>query len=216
MRSHGHLLLRGGQHAECGVGGAVARIASTSSRRQAAGPDASTVRLRQAEQVTSRPTCVVRPARADDLEAVLGVHAQHAGLGTSRTATGLEQETWDRMMATRDLTVFLVELDGDVVGTASAIVMPNITYGCAPTAFVEAVVVVPARRRQGVATAMMQAVLAAARAAGCNKVQLLSHKRHATDGAHHLYAALGFEPEAEGFRLYLQERPATAEAAGSL
>jgi hypothetical protein len=58
----------------------------------------------------------------------------------------------------------------------------------------------------------MQRVLADARAAACNKVQLLSHKRHATDGAHRLYANLGFEAEAEGFRLYLQEVP-TAVAA---
>ena len=35
------------------------------------------------------------------------------------------------------------------------------------------------------------------------KVQLLTHKRHATDGAHALYESMGFEAEAEGFRLYL-------------
>ncbi len=56
-------------------------------------------------------------------------------------------------------------------------------------------------------------VLADARAAGCNKVQLLSHKRHALDGAHRLYTGLGFEPEAEGFRLYLQEAPVIVRAA---
>ena len=85
--------------------------------------------------------------------------------------------------------------------------MPNVTYGCAPTLFIEAVVIRPAHRRRGLATAMLQRILDDARAAGCNKVQLLSHKRHATDGAHRLYADLGFEPEAEGFRLYLGERP---------
>jgi hypothetical protein len=35
-------------------------------------------------------------------------------------------------------------------------------------------------------------------------VQLLSHKRHAVDGAHGLYLGLGFDAEAEGFRLYLR------------
>ena len=47
----------------------------------------------------------------------------------------------------------------------------------------------------------MHRVLADARAAGCNKVQLLSHKRHASDGGHRLYTSLGFTPEAEGSRL---------------
>jgi hypothetical protein len=58
-----------------------------------------------------------------------------------------------------------------------------------------------------VATAIMRRVLDDARLAGCNKIQLLSHKRHATDEAHRLYTNLDFEPEAEGFRLYLQQVP---------
>jgi GNAT superfamily N-acetyltransferase len=88
------------------------------------------------------------------------------------------------------------------------------TYDCAPTVFLEAVVVATRYRRQGIATAIVQQVLADANAAGCNKVQLLSHKRHATDGAHHLYAGLGFEAEAEGFRLYLQGAPRSHLASG--
>jgi GNAT superfamily N-acetyltransferase len=58
-------------------------------------------------------------------------------------------------------------------------------------------------RRRGVATLLLQPVLTDARAASCRKVQLLSHKRHSHDGAHSLYQAMGFTPEAEGFRLYL-------------
>ena len=66
-----------------------------------------------------------------------------------------------------------------------------------------AVVVSPTMRRRGVATALVERILDDARAAGCHKVQLLSHKRHASDGAHRLYTSLGFEAEAEGFRRYL-------------
>jgi hypothetical protein len=42
-----------------------------------------------------------------------------------------------------------------------------------------------------------------AQMASCRKVQLLSHKRRADDGAHAFYRSLGFQPEPEGFRLYL-------------
>ena len=105
------------------------------------------------------------------------------------------------------LTVYVAEADDEVVATASAMVMPNVTYGCAPTVFVEAVVVLPEHRRRGIARAMIRQILEDARARGCNKVQLLSHKRHAHDGAHRLYTSVGFESEAEGFRLYLTERP---------
>jgi GNAT superfamily N-acetyltransferase len=108
------------------------------------------------------------------------------------------------MMASSAVTVYLGEVDGEGVGTATLLTMPNLTYECAPTAFVEAVVVSAAHRRRGIATAILRRVLEDTRSTGCSKVQLLSHKRHAADGAHGLYTKLGFESEAEGFRLYHQ------------
>ena len=155
--------------------------------------------------MTSSASVTVRPARRDDLPAVLDVHARH-GSRPEGPASPLERDTWARMMATADLTVYVAEIDGAVVGTATAMVMANVTYGCAPTLFVEAVVVLPEHRRRGIARATMRTVLADARASGCNKVQLLSHKRHARVGAHRMYTSLGFEAEAEGFRLYLSAR----------
>jgi ribosomal protein S18 acetylase RimI-like enzyme len=84
---------------------------------------------------------------------------------------------------------------------------PNITYDCRPTAIIEAVVVAHPYRRRGVATCLLRHLLQDMKSAGCTKVQLLSHKRHSGDGAHRLYTSLGFEPEAEGFRLYLGKIP---------
>ena len=149
-------------------------------------------------------TCVVRVAGPDDLLAVLGVHARRdAGGVPPSDASDRERRTWERMMRTRDLAVYCASVDDEVVGTATLLTMPNVTYDCAPTAFIEAVVVAAEHRRRGVATAMVRRALDDAAAAGCDKVQLLSHKRHADDGAHDLYRSLGFAPEAEGFRLYL-------------
>jgi GNAT superfamily N-acetyltransferase len=163
--------------------------------------------------MTAASHCAVRTARHDDLQAVLDIHAAHdADRGMSTSRSERQPETWRRMMATHDLTVYVAEIGDAPVGTATALVMPNVTYDCAPTLFVEAVVVAPRYRRQGVATAILERVLADAAAAHCNKVQLLSHKRHATDGAHRLYTSVGFEAEAEGFRLYLQEPPAVVRA----
>lgn len=150
--------------------------------------------------------CAIQVACPDDLQAVLEVHVQQ---GTRRAGlvSPQERKTWLRIMGTRDLTVYLAAVDGEVIGTATTMVMHNLTYNCAPTAFVEAVVVVPGYRRRGVATAILRRALTDLRAAGCNKVQVLSHKRHVADGAHRLYAGLGFHPEAEGFRLYLNRAP---------
>jgi GNAT superfamily N-acetyltransferase len=118
-------------------------------------------------------------------------------------ASERERATWDRMLATDGLTVYLATEGHDVVGTVTLLVMPNLGYGCRPSAFVEAMVVADSHRRRGVGRALVERLLADAAAAGCHKVQLLTHKRHASDGAHDFYRALGFTAEAEGFRLYL-------------
>ena len=164
--------------------------------------------------LTAASHCVVRTACHDDLRAVLEIHAETAGDPISIPTSERQAETWRRMMATDDLTVYVAEVGIELVGTATALVMPNVTYDCAPTVFLEAVVVAPRYRRQGIASAIVQRVLAEASAAGCDKVQLLSHKRHATDGAHRLYRSLGFEAEAEGFRLYLRSPPRSHVASG--
>jgi GNAT superfamily N-acetyltransferase len=117
------------------------------------------------------------------------------------------------MLEVPGLFVYLAEMDGDAVGTASSMIFPNITYACAPTAIIEAVVVAHSCRRQGVATSLLQRILVDMRSAGCNKVQLLSHNRHSSDGAHRLYTSLGFEPEAEGSRLYLGQVPMAVKEA---
>lgn len=149
---------------------------------------------------------VIRQATDGDLIAVLRVHAHRDRGGTTpQRATQVQTATWELMMRRDGLTLYLAEIDGAAVGTATLLVLPNLTYDCEPSAFVEAVVVDVAYRRRGIATAIMRRILVDTAAAGCNKIQLLSHKRHAHDGAHRLYTALGFEAEAEGFRLYQRQ-----------
>jgi GNAT superfamily N-acetyltransferase len=150
----------------------------------------------------------VRRAEPADLQAVLAVLAEgtvtrHVGREQLPPSSDLQRCSWDRMMRTADLSVYLAEREGVAVGTATMLFMPHLTYGCRPTAFIEAVVVRHAYRRRGVARRLLDQALTDARQAGCLKVQLLSHKRHAADGAHRLYEAAGFTAEAEGFRLYL-------------
>lgn len=145
---------------------------------------------------------------------MLGVHGRRDSADSPPLrASRIEVDTWMHMLAVPGLTVYLAELDGDTVGTASAMLFPNITYDCRPTAIIEAVVVAHPYRRRGVATSLLRRLLRDLRSAGCNKVQLLSHKRHSDDGAHRLYTSLGFEPEAEGFRLYLGRIPEAVEEA---
>ncbi|MBW9205043.1 GNAT family N-acetyltransferase [Mumia sp. zg.B53] len=154
----------------------------------------------------------VRPAVSDDdLSSVLGVLAENEALApvpappsAAPEASPRQSTTWARIQRTSDVTVYLAECHSGAVGTACLSLLPNLTYDCRPTAFIEAVVVTYAHRRRGVASLLLQTLLRDAGAAGAYKVQLLTHKRHASDGAHDLYRSLGFQAEAEGFRLYLE------------
>jgi GNAT superfamily N-acetyltransferase len=145
---------------------------------------------------------VIRICSQDDLDAVVAIHDAHAT--RPHEAPGqVQRQTWEHMMATPGLFVFLAEQAGQPIGTATLTMLVNITYSCAPSAIIEAVVVAPDARRRGVATTLVEAALAEAQANGADKIQLLSHKRHADDGAHSLYLRSGFVAEAEGFRRYL-------------
>ena len=166
---------------------------------------ASALRKVQADRVDTETgaVCVAQPG---DLLAVLRVLAQGDPSGAlPASASHAERGTWAHMMRTEGMMVYVAEVDGRVVGTATLLVMPNLTYQCAPTVFIGAVVVATSHRRHGIASAMIRRILTDTRSSGCNKVQLLWHKRHASDGADGLYTALGFEPEAQGFRLCHQQ-----------
>ncbi|MBQ1053116.1 GNAT family N-acetyltransferase [Micromonospora sp. C51] len=91
--------------------------------------------------------------------------------------------------------------EGTAVGTVDSIVVPNLTRGGRPYMLVENVVVARSARRQGVANRMFDALIGLARAAGCYKVQLLSHVDRSD--AHMFYESRGLRPVAQGYRLYL-------------
>lgn len=151
----------------------------------------------------------VRPAVQEDLLGLLQLFSRadeglRAGVEFS---SATEVSTWAAMLRTENLTTYVAESDGEVVGTALLLTMPNLGYGCRPSGFIEAMVVAASHRRLGVAQQILRRLLADADSAGCHKIQLLTHKRHAADGAHDFYRSMGFEPEAEGFRLYLGPDP---------
>ena len=101
----------------------------------------------------------------------------------------------------RELAVAVV--DGELVGTADLLVVPNLTHRGEPWAIVENVIVSGAARRKGVGRALMGHLLKMARSVGCFKVQLVSGKHRAE--AHRFYRSMGLEAVAEGFKIYFDE-----------
>jgi GNAT superfamily N-acetyltransferase len=165
-------------------------------------------RTSRAYRFTMQPSVgyAVRTAVEEDLAGVLRLHNERTESAADAALvepSERQRQTWGQMLATDGLRVYVAEADGQIVGNTCLLTVPNLGYECKPTAFLEPMRVALGYRRRGIGRLMVERLLADARSAGCYKVQLLSHKRHAHDGAHSFYQSMGFEAEAEGFRRYL-------------
>jgi GNAT superfamily N-acetyltransferase len=148
---------------------------------------------------------VVRDAVAGDvgdlLELLAELHPRYPG-DPSRSAAILSE-----ILGSRGRSLLVAGVDGVVLGTADLIVVANLSHEGAPWAIVENVVVRPHARGAGVGRALLDEILRRANADGCYMVQLLSLEHRLE--AHAFYRRLGFEPAAQGFRVYLDGFAAT-------
>jgi GNAT superfamily N-acetyltransferase len=145
---------------------------------------------------------LVRRAQQADLDVILSLYEELAD--RQITAAPADSASAAPLLAkilaepARELAVAIV--DGQVVGTADLLVVPNLTHRGEPWAIVENVIVTSAARRAGAGRRLMEHLIELARAAGCCKLQLLSGKHRAE--AHSFYRSLGLDAVAEGFKIY--------------
>lgn len=104
---------------------------------------------------------VVRPAEAADLDAVIALETEN--LGPDAWSPGLVAEGLAGALPT--VRYLVAELDGVVVGHAVASIVADI-------AELQRISTAPHARRHGVASALLDAVLAAARAEGADRLLL--------------------------------------------
>ncbi len=151
----------------------------------------------------------VRDARADDVVAIVTLLAQLNLSGERR-----EQSPTDAVYAAafaaiaadpRQQLLVVVEdsdgvddSDGVVRGTATLIVIPNLSHGGAPVAQLESVVVDRHARGRGWGGQLVEECLRRATAAGCFRAQLTSRsERH---DAHRFWVGCGFVHTHAGFK----------------
>ena len=106
-----------------------------------------------------------------------------------------------RFAADRSSCFLVAEDGGELVGLASASVMP-LAHEDGGWCRLSALVVAEARRRTGAGRALVEAVEAFARERGCGLVEVTSGERAEREAAHRFYAALGYE---EVSRRFLKE-----------
>ena len=149
----------------------------------------------------------IRPAIEDDIPRILELYEEQLAIGATEAEMQQSPSSDDYLQAFSEINslpgceFIVAEEDGEVIGTAMLMIVPNLSHKALPWAVVENVVVDSEYRRQGIGRLLMDYCTTQAKKAGCYKVQLLSNKSR--NEAHQFYLSLGYKASAEGFRLYL-------------
>jgi GNAT superfamily N-acetyltransferase len=107
---------------------------------------------------------------------------------------------WNEILQHNGLTYF-VALDGcEIVATCNIIIVPNMTHGRRPYAFIENVVTHPDMRRKGYGRKVVQRAIDHAKSQNCYKILLLSSINR--KNAHDFYTNIGFDGDSKrGFQI---------------
>jgi GNAT superfamily N-acetyltransferase len=147
-------------------------------------------------------TPTIRTAEPRDLPAIVAL----LDAGTLRddedpSSPDAYFDALEEIAATPGSEVLVAELDHAVVGVCQLITFRHLQHQGGRCAEIESVHVAEAHRGAGIGGALVDAAVLRARAAGCYRVQLTSHKTR-TD-AHRFYDRHGFVATHEGYKRYL-------------
>ena len=144
----------------------------------------------------------IRPARREDLAAILALYADLETDGQVLDLPAAES-IFARMQQYPNYTVYVAVAEGQIVGSFELLIMDNLAHVGAPSGIVEDVVVHPAWRGRGIGKQMMLFAMEQCRQAGCYKLALSSNRKR--EAAHRFYAALGFQKHGYSFVVSLNE-----------
>jgi GNAT superfamily N-acetyltransferase len=132
---------------------------------------------------------------ADDLEAISALHVHFWG---EPSDVGEMTRALERLGTDPNHILLAARDDGQCIGTATGVVCHGLYGGFDSYLVVEDVVVDPAHRRKGVATALLGALEQAARERDCQQVMLLTES--VRDDAVALYRSAGYSERWTGFK----------------
>lgn len=115
----------------------------------------------------------VREANKDDLDEILQLYLY---LHEDRVPENSEhlRNTWDSIVSDRNHHLIVCEVEGKLVASCVCVIIPNLTRGVLPYAFVENVVTHADYRKMGYATSCLDLAKQIARENNCYKMMLLT------------------------------------------
>jgi len=100
------------------------------------------------------------------------------------------QRTWDTVMADENHHIIVKTEDGRIVSSCVCVIIPNLTRGVRPYAFIENVVTHADYRGRGYATECLCYAKQIAETADCYKIMLLTGSKD--ESTHRFYERAGF------------------------
>lgn len=116
---------------------------------------------------------MIREARAEDLQALLQLYL-HLHEQSIPDASPALDDAWARIISDENHHLIVCEAEGQIVSSCVCVIIPNLTRGVRPYAFVENVVTHADHRGRGYATACLAYARQIAQEAGCYKMMLLT------------------------------------------
>jgi GNAT superfamily N-acetyltransferase len=151
-------------------------------------------------------TVQIREATENDLTAIVALFADDplGGHGDTTDSEALPdyRAAFTRIAASPNETLYVAELDGQVVGTFQTMVTTTLTARGSSSLIIEAVQTRADMRGRGIGAAMIGFAIDKARADGMRLVQLTSNV--VRKDAHRFYERLGFTPSHIGFKIKLK------------
>ncbi|MBY5814425.1 GNAT family N-acetyltransferase [Rhizobium leguminosarum] len=152
------------------------------------------------------PDILIRPARREDLPALMAMFAADAlgGHGDTTEAEAFPDylRAFAVIEASPDQTLYVAERGGEVVGTFQTMVTTSLTGRGSSAMIIEAVQTRADMRGQGVGGLMIEFAIAEAKGRGIGRVALTSNA--VRKDAHRFYERLGFKPSHLGFKMALK------------
>lgn len=115
----------------------------------------------------------VREIQANELDALLELYLHLHETEIPENTEYLES-TWQTITEDRNHHIFVAEENGRLVSSCVCVIVPNLTRGVRPYAFIENVVTHKDYRNRGYATAVLQKAKQTAEESNCYKMMLLT------------------------------------------
>lgn len=97
---------------------------------------------------------------------------------------------WENILSDENHHIIVADMDGVIAATCVCVIIPNLTRGQRPYAFVENVVTSAKYRRRGLATACLDYAREIAQKENCYKMMLMTGSKE--KGVHEFYEKAGY------------------------